>query len=112
MAIRDMLFYTEGRGQRESRDRYWHDQRVFDLAEHPDLVEWIRGGEVGTIPELTPMSQRKPPRAVAASSPVEAAPPVPITQADVDREREKWERTKAMAREMQAQSPNGTEDGG
>jgi hypothetical protein len=93
-AIRDMLFYTEGAGQRESRDRYWHDQRAYDLSEHPDLVAWVRAGEVGEMPDLTPMSQRKTERAPGVPSTVEGRA---ITQEDVDRAREEYERQKAGA---------------
>jgi hypothetical protein len=93
-AIRDMLYYTEGAGQRESRDRYWHDQRAYDLSEHPDLVKWVRGGEVGEMPDLTPMSQRKTERARGVPSTVEGRA---ITQEDVDRAREEYERHKARA---------------
>lgn len=96
-AIRDMLFYTEGEGQHEKQDGFWQDARQYDLKEHPDLVEWIRGGEVGEMPPLEPMSRRTAPRVRGVPSPVQNPP---ITAADVERERERWERTKSLAREM------------
>ena len=82
-AIRDMLFYTEGAGQHESRDSFWHDAKRYDLAEHPDLVEWVRGGEVGPMPSLEPLSRRKAARSVPG------ADRRPITAEDVERELER-----------------------
>ena len=82
-AIRDMLHYTEGEGHHESRDSFWHDARRYDLAQHPELVEWVRGGEVGPMPSLEPLSRRKPPRAVPG---VDRRP---ITSEDVELELER-----------------------
>lgn len=81
-SVRLAIYYTDGRGvydlldikdakQRRGDQQYWQESRDRHLRDHPELVAWVRGGEVGPPPTDAP----KPKVTVIKK---------PVTQADVD----------------------------
>lgn len=103
-AIRDMLYYTEGAGRHEpGQGGFWAGAREYDLKEHFDLIEWIRNGEQGPMPPLIPMSDRARKTRTTDGKPLPYLPP--ITQAEIDRAREQWERSRGEMREAEDEPP-------
>ena len=103
-AIKDMLYCTEGPGRDEISDRkYWQNARKFDLDNFPEAVAAVRQGRTPTREELhlpAPTSQRHMPSRPGVRA---------ITQADVDRAREKSQTTAAT--EPAEQPPEAYDDG-
>lgn len=42
LAVRDMLYYTEGDGREMGDRKFWEEARKHDLRDHPAMVEQIR----------------------------------------------------------------------
>ena len=98
-ACRDMLYYTEGAGTKEPHNRaYWNDARRDYLRDHPALVAALREGREPTAAELGPEPTAKIAIANGASP-----PPVPLTAADLERARQRYEADKEKARAEIAQ---------
>ena len=103
-AVRDMLYYTEGAGKDEPRDRaYWTRARKYDLTVCPELVEAVRQavseGRTLTAEELkAPVQPERPSRGIA--SPIESPP---LTAADLEAARQRYEATKETLRAEIAQ---------
>jgi len=58
LAIRDMLYYTEGDGREMGDREFWKAARKHDLRDHPALVEQIRvAGRWATERELQGVSR-------------------------------------------------------